>query len=132
MSFVIVDKGFVLAAKAASAISDRQPVQVDTAADGQVVLAATHNVEPFAFTDASAVQGGAVTVYGEGCVVRAIAAASLGAGANVGIGSTNGRLAPVSGASGVTRFRAGKSLENAADGDSFALYISPRQLSNLI
>lgn len=119
---------------AASAIVPLRPVRIDTGSNKrQVVLAATQNVEVHGLTGAATVlQGESVTVYGRGAVKEAVAAASLGAGADIGVASTNGALGPVSGASGVSRFRVGVSLEAAAAGEKFSVYVDPKQLSNLI
>lgn len=118
---------------AASAIVPLRPVKLDSAANRQVILASGVGHEPQGVTgDATALQGESVTVYGRGAIVAAVAAASLGAGADVGIGSTNGALGPISGASGVTKWAVGKSVESAAAGEKFSVYVDPRQLSNLI
>lgn len=117
----------------ASDIIPRRPVQIDTAADGQVVLAASNNVEIAGFIgEATALRGEAIAVYGENSIVEAVAAASLGAGGVVGVASTNGAIGPVSAASGVSRQRAGIALESAAPGEIFVLSVKPRQISNLI
>lgn len=122
-----------LAFTAASNIVPLRAVQIDTAKNRQVLLAATQNVEPYGVTgNGTALQGEAVTVHGPDSVVEAVAAASLGAGADIGVASTNGALGPVSGASGVSRFRAGVSVEAAGAGERFSLYVNPKQLSNLI
>lgn len=107
---------------AASNIEPYSTVQLDTAADRQVVLASAASVEPHGLVGpATALQGEAVTVYGEGAVVEAVAAASLGAGANVGVGSTNGHLGPVASGS----VRVGKSLEAAGAGEKFSVLLNP-------
>lgn len=122
-----------IAFTAASNVVPQSPVKIDTAANRQVVLAASVNDSLQGFVGgATAKTGEAVTVYGENAVVSAVAAASLGAGAVVGVASTNGAIGPVSGASGVTKFQAGISLESAAAGEQFSLYVKPRQISNLI
>ena len=114
----------------ASAVSGPVPVKLNAAARS-VVVAATHNVEIQGFvSNASYAAGEAVTVYGEGAVVEAVAAASLGAGADVAVASTNGALGPAAaGASGVTVYRVGRSIEAAAAGEKFSLYVKPKQLS---
>lgn len=119
------------ALKAASAMSPRVPVALD-AVEGQVVQIATTGVEPLGLTGAaSARPGDAVVVYGEGNIVKAVAAASLGFGANIGVASSNGALGPVTGASGVVRWRLGTSREAVAAGETFSLFVHPRQLSGL-
>lgn len=118
--------------KAASAMIPKRPVKLDTVAD-QVVLCATDNVEPLGITGlASVAQGDQVVTYGQGNIVKAIAGASLGFGADLGIASTNGALGPISGASGVAKWRIGTSREPAAAGETFSVYVNPRQLSGLV
>jgi hypothetical protein len=118
---------------AASDMVPNRPVTLDTNAARQVVLAASNNLEPHGFIGpATAPRGEQVTVFEQTSVVEAIAAASLGPGADVGVASTNGAIGPVAGASGITRYRVGKSEQAAAAGDKFALYVSPKQVSNLI
>lgn len=113
----------------ASDIQANRPVKIDTAADRQVVAAASVNDRVHGFIDsATHLQGEAVTVYGQGAVVSVVAAASLGAGAAVGVASTNGAIGPVSGASGLTKYEAGVSVESAAAGEKFSLYVNPRQI----
>lgn len=119
---------------AASDIVPYSPVILDTgAAKRQVVPVATNGIEPVGITGpATALQGEAVTVYGEGAVVEAISVASIGAGQNVAIASTNGAVGLVAGASGINRYRVGRTHEPAGAGERFSLYVSPKQLSNLI
>lgn len=119
------------ALKAASAMSPRTAVKLDTVAN-QVVAVASRNQEPLGLTGAaSAAQGLPVVTYGPGNVVKAIAGASLGYGADIGVASTNGALGPVSAASGSVVWRVGVAREPAAAGEVFSLYINPRQLSGL-
>lgn len=119
--------------KAASDAAAKIFVALDTVLKDQVVPITLVTTEPLGGTDqASSLRGDAVTVYEEGNVVKALCAASLGAGADVGIASTNGALGPVSGASGVSRYRVGKSREAAAPGSTFSVQVNPKQLSNLI
>lgn len=72
-----------------------------------------------------------VTVHEQGAVVEAVAAASLGAGAEVGFATSNGALAPVAAAaSGVLRTSAGVAQSPAAPGEYFSLYVRPRVVSD--
>lgn len=116
---------------AASVVADKKVVKLD-ATEGQVVPLATNNAEPLGLTGASAAQGEQVTVYADGNIVKAVAAASLGFGGVLGVASTNGDLGPVAGASGISRWAVGVSREDAAAGETFSLLVDPRQLSNLI
>ena len=113
-----------------NALQPNKPVQLSTV-KRSVNPVATNNVEIQGFTgEASVAAGGHLTVYGEDSVVEAVAAASLGAGADIAVASTNGNLGPAAaGASGVTVYRVGKSLEAAAAGEKFSLYVKPKQLS---
>lgn len=124
-------KGYIDSLKAASAVQARKVVSLDTV-DNQVVPVATNNVRPFGQVDASAAQGEQVTVYGENNVVKLVAAASVGHGAEVGVASTNGDIGPIAGASGITRFAVGQTRSAAAAGEVVSVYVKPRQLSNLI
>lgn len=130
-AFELHSDGFPL--KAASAISINAVLGLDTGdVQRQVIPLATNNVEPFALAIASApTPGDALTGMVPGDVVKAVAAASLGHGTDVGIASTNGALGPVAAASGVVRWRVGRSVSAAAAGETFSLYISPRQLGGL-
>ncbi len=113
----------------------RKPVLLSSASglNRAVVPVASNNLRPQGFVgNASAAQGEAVTVYGEGSIVEAVAAASIGAGGEVGVGSTNGDLGIVAGASGVTRWACGQALEDVAAGEVFSVYVKTRQVSNLI
>lgn len=100
--------------------------------DRQVVPLATSNAEPIGISLATALQGKAVTILDGLSVVKVTAGASLGAGTDVGVASTNGTLGPVSGASGSTVYRVGKSTSAAAAGEKFSLYVKPKQVSGLV
>ena len=116
---------------AASALTPRAPVRLSASVARAVIPAATNNVEIQGFIGAaSAGVGVGVTVYGQDSIVEAIAVASIGPGAAVGIGSTNGALGPVAAASGVARYAVGRSIEGAAAGEIFSLYVSPTLLSD--
>lgn len=116
---------------AASAINPNTPVKFNTGNTKREVLAAASNNDEIAgFTgDATALQGEAVTVYGTDDWVTAVAGASLGAGP-VAIASANGALGPAAQASGVSRRRVGISLEPAAAGEKFTVYVRPELLSD--
>jgi hypothetical protein len=126
------DRGFIHAEAAASIVLPFQPVTLSASAAEYVPLGA-NTLEPVAVNgNATAARAEKMTGYGEGCIVRAVAGASLGYNADVGVASSNGTLAPVTGASGVTRYRVGKALEPAAAAGRFTIRVSVRQLSNLI
>lgn len=130
MSYDLIHSSFP--AIAASNVSARTLVALTTSGQRAVVPLATNTTRPLGIVNNAASRGDAVTVYDPGNVVKVTAAASIGRGAEVGIASTNGSFGPISGASGVSIFSAGQSTEAAAAGEKFALYVSPRQLSNLI
>lgn len=95
-----------------------------------VVAVATVNIEPVGITrNVASSAGDPVTVYDDNNVVRAVAIASLGAGADIGVASTNGGLAAISAASGTLKYRVGRSLTAAAAGETFSLSIKPRAIS---
>lgn len=116
---------------AASAINSRVPVG-RAAGERAVVPVATSGAEPFGISLASAAQGEAVTVLDHHSVAKAVAAASLGGGAPLGVASTNGALGPIAGASGVARFQVGISEHAAAAGEVVSVFVNPRQLSGLV
>lgn len=116
---------------AASAIVGPAPVKLAATGTRRVIPAAANTDEIQGFvSNASYAVGEGITVYGENSVVEAVAAASLGPGADVGIASSNGALGPVAAASGVARFRVGRSFEGAAAGEKFSLYVKPARLSD--
>jgi hypothetical protein len=122
-----------ISAIAASSIAAQSVVTWDVGdVQAQVLSVATVNVEPIGVTRSVASNpGDAVTVYDDDHIVKAVAVASLGAGAEIGVASTNGGLGPVTGASGTVKWRVGKSLTAAAAGETFSLSIKPRQLNGL-
>jgi hypothetical protein len=113
-------------------IADKQLVTLDTSGGGDVIACATNNVRPVGITVATVAASRAGAIHSHGNVCKAVAAASLGLGAEVGVASTNGNLGPISGASGVTKWAAGQALSAAAAGETFSFLVSPRQVSNLI
>ena len=143
MAFDEHKPGFTIPLKAASVINPitaasgftvtgLRPVKLAAAEDAISPVTALAD-EPHGFAKlASYAIGDRVTVYEEGNYVKAVAAASLGAGADVGCATSGGQLAPVVAASGVTRWRVGKSLGPAAANEVFTVVIKPQQLSNLI
>lgn len=111
---------------AASAILPNRPVKDDTTAD-QVLPCATKTDRPRGMTQASAGAADPVAVYTSG-VVNAVAGASLGAGAEVGVASTNGALGPVAAASGLEIFAVGTSQDAAVAGEVFAVDLTFRSI----
>lgn len=117
---------------AASAINAGAAVVIASGADRNIAPIATTNVRPFGIALASGAIGDGVTVMDDDNTVIVTAIASLGRGAEIGVASTNGGLAPVSGASGGVVFSVGQSISAAAAGEDFSLNVNPRQLSGLV
>jgi hypothetical protein len=129
--------------KAASAIANWVPVTFlppGSALSETVVRAGSVNDFPLAMTQATVASPGDPVQLGRpGEVTKAIAGASLGAGAIVAVGSTNGILIPLLpsglstalgsavGAAGL-RWSVGVALKNAAAGDIFPVYLKPDQI----
>jgi len=127
--------------KFASAMGAYLPVFMPLASsrDEVVVSAGTYGIDAVGITLAT------VGTYNEaapvvvGGVAKVQAAASLGAGVRVAIGSTNGRMIPLTpsglstalgsaiGAAGL-RFSIGRSLHAAADGNFFSVLLNPEQI----
>ena len=116
---------------AASAINPNQLVKL---VDGErrVAPIASHNEEPIGIAFASSGVGEGAAIPEEMSLAEGVAGASLGGGARVMIGSTNGALVLAAGASGVTRFSVGHTTRPAAAGEVITVRVAPRQLSNLI
>lgn len=134
MAFDEHKPGFSIALKAASvinpiasgAILGLRPVTL-AAAEESVVPVTANSQEPFGFAKlASYAIGDRVTTYEEGNYVKAVAAASLGGGADVGCATSGGQLSPVTLASGT--WRVGKSLGPAGAGEVFTVLIKPIRL----
>jgi hypothetical protein len=133
---------------AASTYAPFTVVSLDTTTEKQVVSAANASQRPFGVIGASAGQGRAVTVYEEGNIVKCIAAASIGANAEVAVASlgvssqvqggttlaTTTLLGLASGAaaSGKVQWAVGLSETAALAGEIFSVLIKPRQLSGLV
>lgn len=122
-------KGFP--AIAGSAINPGAPVAFGGGIDRGVIPVASNNVLAVGMIDTrvgSAAQGEPVTVYEHGAVVEALAAASLGQGADVAFQVPSNGFAPFAAASGVARFAVGVSMTPAQPGEYFSLYVRPRAL----
>lgn len=123
---------------AASAIAQWVPVQFLQGASAlteTVIRNGSWNILALGMTIATVASPGDPAAVAYDGVVKGIAGASLGAGARVAVGSTNGVLVPV-GASGVAspastgeaRYVVGLSLYNAAAGDVFSFLVDPDQI----
>ncbi len=135
-------EGFRIPMKAASAISQYVPVTPLPAASAlseTVYAAGSVNDMPLGFTTATvASPGDPVSVQFSG-VVKGVAGASLGAGAPVAVGSTNGILIPLlpSGLSTALgsaigaaelRWSVGVALKNAVAADLFPVLLKAAQI----
>lgn len=131
----------VLPFQAASAVGAGVPVFANIASsrDEVVVPVGSLNQDILGVAIATAASAlNSVPVCIEG-VVKCVAAASLGAGARVAVGTTTGRLIPLTpsglstalgsalGAQGL-RFVVGRALDAAADGDVFSVLLGPEQI----
>ncbi len=131
------DHGLELPFKAASAIGAFMPVfqPIASSRDDTVVLAASHNNDVLGLTIATvATYGDPVAVVVTG-VAKGVAGASLGAGARVAVGSTNGVLAPLlasgaasGGAAVNARYIVGRAMQAAAAGDIFPVLLGGEQI----
>ena len=125
--------------KAASAINIRVPVSFLPAASAlseTVYRTPSINQLSIGLAQATAASpGDPVTLVHPGEVGWGVAGASLGAGALVGVGSTNGILIPLtpsniaSSADGSgLRYSVGIALKNAAAADEFPVFVKPDQI----
>lgn len=128
---------------AASAIAQFVPVRFvgDAAVDAgsqldhTLIRAGSWNEDVLGVTIATvASPGDPVSVVSKG-FAKGIAGASLGAGARVGVGSTNGILIPLAATGGAAsanlvtlRYAVGKAVDGAAAGDVFTVRIDPTQI----
>lgn len=132
MAFEILDDPFP--GLAASAIQDRQVVSLNTGAvERSVVPMSGGTSMPFGIEarGASALQGEGVTIADRGNYAKAVAAASLGAGADIAVVGATRSLGLAAAASGLAKWTIGQSVTAAAAGEVFTLYVNPRQLSGL-
>jgi hypothetical protein len=135
MAFTQMKQGGRVPLRCGSVMGEALPVTFAAGSTNETVVpAASWNQFQWALTAATVVNAGdPVELFQQGDVGKGIAGASLGAGAPVGIGSTNGVLAPVpvnaSAAYGArTTYAVGIALSNAAPGDIFSVYINPVQI----
>jgi hypothetical protein len=118
---------------AASQILPYQPISILPGSPGENALpAASVNRYPFGICQATVASGAPVTYWVPGDVGKMQAAASMGAGAQVGVTATTGlQVGPlaVGGASaGIERYAVGVLLKQAAAGDIIPVYIDPKNV----
>src|SRR2546430_1967005 len=124
--------------RAASAILAMQPVALlgsltaGSALDETIVPQGSWNIFPIGVARASAAIGAAVTVDLANSFAKCVAGASIGAGAFVSVGSTNGvvgQFGITGGGSTVSqRFALGIAEQNAAAGDIFTVQVRPQYI----
>ena len=130
------NSNFALSFVAASAIRQYQPVMLvgdlaaGSALDNAVIPGSQAAGAYIGIARGSAGVGEPVTVDMEPGVAKAVAGASLGAGALLVAGSVNGALivATAAAAASNIKYVLGKALVNAAAGDVFSVLLQPRQI----
>ncbi len=131
------NSNFAHSFRAASAINAHQPVAlvgaVNPASAGDLLVqpVGSLNEDVLGVARATVATAGLpVTVDLPPGFVKVIAAASLGAGARVVVGSTNGRMAPVAlgSVASTVRNSVGIAVANAADADIFTILLKPEQV----
>lgn len=142
-----VEDRFSFPKRVASAIPPKSVVTLDPGKNDQVVLLTNASQRPYGVIQATgASPGAAVAVFESPSYAKVIAAASLGAGAEVSLASlgvasgaqfnalaTTTLLGPASvGASGQVEWAVGVAQINAAPGDIFTVKLEPRQVSGLV
>jgi hypothetical protein len=138
MAYELIRPGHQLSIPAGSPINPRQPVKFAGTSALMVQPAATNADRPIGMNGAAtagvllvpsqvASPGDFTTIYEESNIVKAIACASLGAGAEVSVGTTTGRMTPAALISASGHWAVGVALTPAGDGDVFALYVKPRK-----
>jgi hypothetical protein len=142
-----VEDRFTIPQKIASVTPPLSIVTADAGKVDQVVLLTNASQRPFGSIQATGATAGAgVAVYEAPSYVKAIAAASLGAGAEVSLASvgvasgvqsnslaTTTLLGPASvGASGVPAWAVGIARTAALAGEIFTVKLEPRQVSGLV
>lgn len=140
MAFILTRDDAQFPVAAASNIAPRSFVKLGGTSALQVLQIAAVTDEPFGNTaEATAVAGEVAAVFLENNIVKAIAAASVGAGALVGLASigvasaaqrnviaTTTLLGPITVASGTKVWSYGRSLTPAAAGEVFSVHVKFR------
>jgi hypothetical protein len=129
MAFELHDKPFP--GLAASNIGAGVAVKLANG-EREVCPVGSNNEEAFGVTHAVATRGEGVAVHVAGEVVKVTAAASIAAGADVVPAVPSLGYAGQAAASGVLRFAVGKNVSGPVNpGETFSLYIRPKQLGGL-
>lgn len=110
--------------KAGSTLNPRVPVFLGGTSGLLCFPAGSNQDTVYGFNgDATFLAGEVAAIYEEMNIVKAVAAASVGAGALVGIASDNGSLSPAAAASG--RFAVGRTFAPAGAGEVVSVRITP-------
>lgn len=129
MAHVMQEDSTRLPRKAASAIAAGVAVRSSASAANEVLPVATNNVRILGVSIATAASPGNAVAVQVDKVAKLRACASIGPGALVMVGSTNGRLAPVGAAASAPIPQGvqvvGESQQAAADGDYFSVLLQP-------
>lgn len=114
------------------AATDIVPLQFLTFGGTSTLLAipvGSSNVRPHWYGGLGTTASGAIVPCDEpGQIVKARAAASVGAGAEVGIASNNGAVGPITQASGTLKWAVGLTMSAAAAGEIVTVDFRPRTL----
>lgn len=126
----------VLSGNGASPIGQYLAVKINPGNNNQFIIAASSLDPAVGLTIATVPSSGADCAVVFGGIAKGIAMASLGAGALVGVGSSNGQLNSLA-ASGVAsalgniqspRWALGYALENAVAGQVFAVLLDRKEI----
>jgi hypothetical protein len=117
-----------LSVPAASDIPNYTVITLSGTSALQCHVAASTNLRPFGANDAASyARGEYVAVFHGGNIKKLRAAASVGAGAEVGVASFNGAVGPaLISASG--HWAVGQTLSAAAAGEIVSVFIDPRKV----
>lgn len=108
-------------------LNPRTPVKLAGTSGLLVTAAASANDEVFGFTNAATYLAGEIAaVYFSQNIVKARAGASVGAGAGLIVGSSNGVVIP-GGVAASGHFLAGQSMSAAAAGEIVSVFVNPRK-----
>lgn len=146
MAFFLTNPDEQLPIPAASTIPPRTFVKLAGSSALAVLPVGSVNDRPFGNTqEATAARGEAAAIFLESNIVKCIAAASVGAGAEVMVASigvasgaqrnaiaTTTLLGPLVIASGTLKWAVGISMTPAAAGEVFSVYIKPRATGQVL
>lgn len=130
MAFELHDRPFP--GIAASNIAGGAAVKLAGTGEREVCTVASLNEEVFGVTHTAATRGEAVAVHVPGEVVKVTAAGTVTQGSDVVFSAASAGYVTQAPASGMVRHAVGKSVSPLAlPGETFSLYIRPKQLGGL-